>query len=117
MPGGVLLTVLLKSAFQRGRPIFDDPLLVLTTSRLPSGHAMAATVLWGCHSRSQMIRPLLALPTLRRYLWACAPRTNIVSPYLVPLVLRSHMDYAYSRHVPHSRRGAHAPLAPLGYVV
>jgi undecaprenyl-diphosphatase len=47
VPGGAVLNGLLKSAFRRGRPMFDDPILVLTTYSFPSGHAMAATILYG----------------------------------------------------------------------
>ena len=31
VPGGAVLNVLLKSVFRRGRPTFDNPILVLTT--------------------------------------------------------------------------------------
>jgi hypothetical protein len=31
VPGGALLNALLKHVFRRARPLFDDPLLVLTT--------------------------------------------------------------------------------------
>jgi undecaprenyl-diphosphatase len=47
VPGGVGLNVFLKSAFRRGRPTFTDPLLVLATYSFPSGHAVAATCLYG----------------------------------------------------------------------
>ena len=47
VPGGAGLNTLLKHAFRRARPLFDDPLLVLTTYSFPSGHAMAVTVLYG----------------------------------------------------------------------
>ncbi len=47
VPGGMLLNVLLKHAFRRGRPVFDDPLLTLTSYSFPSGHAMASTLLYG----------------------------------------------------------------------
>lgn len=47
VPGGMLLSVCLKLAFQRGRPVFDEPLLVLTTYSFPSGHALGSTVLYG----------------------------------------------------------------------
>lgn len=47
VPGGMLLNVALKHAFHRGRPVFDDPILQLTTYSFPSGHAMAATLLYG----------------------------------------------------------------------
>ena len=45
--GGMLLNKILKYAFQRPRPHFDDPLLSLTSYSFPSGHTMTATVLYG----------------------------------------------------------------------
>ncbi len=47
VPGGMLLNVLLKIIFQRARPSFEEPLLTLATYSFPSGHTMAATVLYG----------------------------------------------------------------------
>jgi undecaprenyl-diphosphatase len=45
--GGMLLNKILKFAFQRPRPHFDDPLVSLTSYSFPSGHTMTATVLYG----------------------------------------------------------------------
>lgn len=45
--GGMILNVLLKYAFHRARPHFDDPILTLTSYSFPSGHTMMATVLYG----------------------------------------------------------------------
>lgn len=45
--GGMLLNKFLKYAFHRPRPHFDDPILALTSYSFPSGHTMAATVLYG----------------------------------------------------------------------
>ena len=45
--GGILLNRLLKYAFHRPRPFFNDPLLKLTSYSFPSGHTMTATVLYG----------------------------------------------------------------------
>ncbi len=45
--GGMLLNRLLKYTFHRPRPHFDDPILALTGYSFPSGHTMAATVLFG----------------------------------------------------------------------
>jgi len=47
VPGGMLLNVALKHTFERARPHFDEPILTLTTYSFPSGHTMAATVLYG----------------------------------------------------------------------
>jgi undecaprenyl-diphosphatase len=45
--GGMLLNRSLKFVFHRPRPHFDDPILQLTSYSFPSGHTMAATVLYG----------------------------------------------------------------------
>ena len=45
--GGMLLNKFLKFVFHRPRPHFDDPILALTSYSFPSGHTMAATVLYG----------------------------------------------------------------------
>ncbi len=45
--GGVLLNNILKYAFHRQRPHFENPLLTLTSYSFPSGHTMMATVLYG----------------------------------------------------------------------
>ena len=47
VPLGMLLNVLLKNIFQRARPSFEQPLLTLSTYSFPSGHAAAATLLYG----------------------------------------------------------------------
>jgi undecaprenyl-diphosphatase len=47
VPGGLILNVLLKHAFQRARPSFDNPLVSLTTFSFPSGHTAGSTVLYG----------------------------------------------------------------------
>jgi undecaprenyl-diphosphatase len=47
VPGGMLLNVLLKYAFQRTRPQFDDPIVALLTYSFPSGHTVAATLFYG----------------------------------------------------------------------
>jgi len=44
--GGMLLNKLLKYAFHRQRPFFNDPLLTLTSYSFPSGHTMMATTLY-----------------------------------------------------------------------
>jgi undecaprenyl-diphosphatase len=47
VPGGMVLNVALKYLFQRNRPVFEDPLLTLTTYSFPSGHTTAATCFYG----------------------------------------------------------------------
>ncbi|MEO5844826.1 MAG: phosphatase PAP2 family protein [Caldimonas sp.] len=45
--GGLTLNVLMKLAFQRARPVLDDPLLTLATYSFPSGHVAGSTILYG----------------------------------------------------------------------
>ena len=47
VPGGLLLNVLLKHAYERRRPHFEDPLITLTTYSFPSGHTAGAVVFFG----------------------------------------------------------------------
>ena len=45
--GAMLLNLLLKGAYERMRPRFDDPLLTLGTYSFPSGHTAAAVAFYG----------------------------------------------------------------------
>ncbi len=45
--GAMLLNLLLKQAYERLRPRFDDPLIVLDTYSFPSGHTAAAVAFYG----------------------------------------------------------------------
>jgi membrane-associated phospholipid phosphatase len=47
VPGGMLLNVSLKHAFQRARPSFDLPLVSLHTYSFPSGHTVTSTLFYG----------------------------------------------------------------------
>lgn len=62
VPGGMLVNVLLKHAFHRARPAFDNPILTLTTYSFPSGHAAAAMLLYGAFA-------VFAVWKLRTWSW------------------------------------------------
>ena len=47
VPVGMLMNGMLKYAFHRSRPVWDDPILMIGSFSFPSGHAMAATLLYG----------------------------------------------------------------------
>lgn len=47
VPGGMLLNLLVKQVFQRARPTFEQPLVILTTYSFPSGHVVATTLFYG----------------------------------------------------------------------
>ena len=45
--GGMLVNLVLKESYERLRPHFDNPLLVLSSFSFPSGHAAGATLFYG----------------------------------------------------------------------
>jgi membrane protein DedA with SNARE-associated domain len=47
LPGGMILDFLLKFVFHRQRPSFEDSFLIFNGYSFPSGHTMAATLLYG----------------------------------------------------------------------
>jgi len=47
VPGGLVLNALVKHAFERTRPVFDDVPAAIHTYSFPSGHTAGATVWWG----------------------------------------------------------------------
>jgi hypothetical protein len=47
VPIGMLMNAMLKYAFHRSRPAWDDPILLIGSFSFPSGHAMTATLLYG----------------------------------------------------------------------
>jgi undecaprenyl-diphosphatase len=65
--GGMLLNKILKYAFHRARPHFNDPIMRLDSYSFPSGHTMMATVLYGalavylCSRTTDMRRRVLII--------------------------------------------------------
>ena len=47
VPGGLALNILLKHAYERARPHFDDPWVTLSSYSFPSGHTAGATAFYG----------------------------------------------------------------------
>ena len=47
IPVGMLVNGMLKYAFHRSRPAWDNPILMIASFSFPSAHAMAATLLYG----------------------------------------------------------------------
>ena len=47
MAGGLALNVAMKLAYHRARPVFDHPLLTLSSYSFPSGHVLGSTILYG----------------------------------------------------------------------
>lgn len=76
MGGGMLVNVVLKASYERMRPHFEDPLLVLTSFSFPSGHAAGATLFYGV---------LAAFLVSRTYDWRW--RAAIVAGAIVAVAL------------------------------
>ena len=75
--GGMLVNLVLKASYERLRPHFEDPLLVLTSYSFPSGHTAGATLFYGV---------LAAFLVSRTYDWrrrAAAVAAAIVAVLLV----------------------------------
>ena len=66
IPGGMALLPLLKMAFHRHRPSFEDAFLIFQGYSFPSGHTMAATLLYGLLA----VFAVLAFDTWRQRAWA-----------------------------------------------
>ncbi len=62
--GGSLLTSLLKWTYQRQRPVFENPLLTMTSDSFPSGHAMNSVIMYALMAYLIFV----LAPTAYRYL-------------------------------------------------
>jgi membrane-associated phospholipid phosphatase len=93
VPAGMLLNVALKNVFQRPRPVWDEPLVQLSTYSFPSGHAVASTVFYGAvcalvftHVRSPMLRGLTALAGILMVLLVTFSRVYLGAHFLTDVI-------------------------------
>ena len=84
VPGGMLLNVCMKHVFQRARPVFDQPLLTLSTYSFPSGHTASATLLYG-------VLAAYLICHLKPWRWRSAAVVVVVATIMVALVGLSRM--------------------------
>ena len=89
VPGGMILNVLVKHAFQRARPQVDEPLVTLASYSFPSGHAAAATLWWGfalvwlfAHDERRPVRVLGTLLALAMIVLTALSRVYLGAHYL-----------------------------------
>ena len=79
LPCGMILNVLLKNAFHRHRPSFTDSYLIFHGYSFPSGHTMAATLLYG-------LLAVFAVIALKKWRWrVAAALCGLVMIFLVGL--------------------------------
>ncbi|WP_354004380.1 phosphatase PAP2 family protein [Ramlibacter pallidus] len=93
VPAGMLVNLALKHAFQRDRPVLEDPLVHLTTYSFPSGHAVASTVFYGAlcllawhHARAPGLRAAAAAGAAAMVLLVCASRVYLGAHYLSDVI-------------------------------
>ncbi|MEO8802605.1 MAG: phosphatase PAP2 family protein [Rudaea sp.] len=93
VPGGALLNVIIKQLVHRHRPVFNDPILTLTSYSFPSGHAMGSTVLYGVlaaitlwHVRDWRVRVLTIASALFLVVLICFSRIYLGVHYLSDVV-------------------------------
>jgi membrane-associated phospholipid phosphatase len=82
VPGGMLVNVMMKLAFHRARPSFDDPIVTLTSYSFPSGHVAGATLFYGF---------LLALLASRTSSWLARCALGVLALAMISLVALSRM--------------------------
>jgi undecaprenyl-diphosphatase len=91
--GGMLLNVLVKYAFERARPVVENPVITLTTYSFPSGHAAASTIFAGLLCvlafRSGSGHPDKALALAAATIWVgmvCASRVYLGLHYVTDVL-------------------------------
>ncbi len=82
VPGGMLINVLMKQAFHRARPLFEESLVSLTSYSFPSGHTVSSTVFYGM---------LAALIISKTASWSLRVWTVLSAFAIVSLVAFSRM--------------------------
>lgn len=82
VPAGMLINVMMKLAFHRARPSFDDPIVTLTTYSFPSGHVAGATLFYGF---------LFALLASRTRSWTARLALGLAALAMIVLVASSRM--------------------------
>jgi membrane-associated phospholipid phosphatase len=89
VPGGMLLNVAMKHTFARARPHFEQPIITLSTYSFPSGHTVAATLLYGVlacylvrHARSWPARAGIVLLACALVLLVAGSRLYLGAHYL-----------------------------------
>jgi PAP2 superfamily. len=97
--GGMLINVLLKNAFARARPHFDDPMGTLDAFSFPSGHTAGATLFYGV---------LAAFLVSRTNAWNARLACVLAASLMVVLVAFSRMYLARITFRTSPRRRARA---------
>jgi undecaprenyl-diphosphatase len=100
--GGLALNVLLKHAFERARPRFDDSLVSLDSYSFPSGHTAAATVFYGVLAaflvsryRQKRLRALIVVGAIAAIMLVAFSRIYLGAHYLSDVVAAAASSTAW----------------------
>jgi undecaprenyl-diphosphatase len=100
--GGLAMNVLLKHAFERARPRFDDSLVSLDTYSFPSGHTAAATVFYGVLAaflvsryRGKRLSALIVIGAIAAVLLVAFSRIYLGAHYLSDVVAAAAASTAW----------------------
>jgi undecaprenyl-diphosphatase len=86
--GGLAVNVLMKLAFHRARPVFDEPLLTLASYSFPSGHVAASTIFYG-------LAVLWLFSRTRRPLWRALTLATAAIAIVVVAFSRMYLGVHY----------------------
>jgi len=91
--GGAAINVMLKDAYERSRPHFDDALVTIGTYSFPSGHTAAATIFYGTLAaflvtryRAPRIRVAIVLVAVAMVVLVAISRMYLGAHYLSDVV-------------------------------
>jgi undecaprenyl-diphosphatase len=103
IPGGMAMDTLLKIAFHRSRPTFNDSIMIFSGYSFPSGHTMAATLLYG-------VLAVFAVIALKSWRWRVG---TVISAIIVVLLVGFSRMYLGAHYLSDVLGAAAAGLAWL----
>ena len=126
MVGGMAINTILKLAFNRERPVWEDPFLTLSSASFPSGHTAGATLFYGFLGaymvwtmRGAVGRALVVLGCVLMVALVGFSRIYLGAHYLTDVLAAVSMSIVWLviclitvRAIAHRRAGASLTTAP-----
>ena len=88
VPGGMVMAIILKIAFHRSRPSFNDSMMIFQGYSFPSGHTMAATLLYG-------VLAVFAVTALKSWRWRVLTVISVMVMILLVGFSRMYLSAHY----------------------
>jgi len=89
IPGGMIMAFLLKIVFHRNRPSFNDSIMIFQGYSFPSGHTMAAVLLYG-------VLAVFAIIALKSWSWRVG---TVISAIVIVLLVGFSRMYLGSHYL------------------